>query len=112
RRDYSQGEDWWELYHYDFFCSRYEKDSNDTHFDFIGNFAYRISKELGREITPRSAGAYVICSQGPDRVAYLGEYLVYDVDLFGHTAMLYDATNGLISHGNIVRLGPGGLAFD
>ncbi|MFH1738958.1 MAG: prepilin-type N-terminal cleavage/methylation domain-containing protein [bacterium] len=104
----------WSLFEYPdyaFRCSRYI-DPAPSDFNYfwpeITLFAHRISEELGRTIiTPRS-GAYMISSQGPDRIPYSERRLFYDVE----TAILYDTTNGLNSPGDIVRLGPGGLSFE
>jgi hypothetical protein len=61
-----------------------------------------------------------LASSGPNRISNLGEYLVFGHETFdekfpnflpalnaGPTA-IYDATNGTVSAGDIVLVGPGG----
>ncbi|MFH1744060.1 MAG: prepilin-type N-terminal cleavage/methylation domain-containing protein [bacterium] len=86
---------------YDFWCAR-EPDTEYPHWGWVRDAARAVGKELNRVITPPSNGAYFFVSQGPDQMTYAGS----------GKAMLYDVTNGLVSYGDIVRGGPGGLTFN
>ncbi len=62
---------------------------------------------------PRDTGAvWGLCSWGPDKVTNLGLFLVFGeeylntLNFLGYPGCLYDPTNGTISAGDIVRIGP------
>ncbi|MFH1740936.1 MAG: prepilin-type N-terminal cleavage/methylation domain-containing protein [bacterium] len=98
---------------YEFWCSWSDPNrSAVSTFPWIRVITTRLSEDLRRKISSPLAGGYFILSQGPDRVCFFDAFRVYNVDVPTQTAALYDATNGLISPGDIVRGGPGGLAFD
>ena len=78
------------------------------------NWKYII--ELGNPTWPKSEKMWVLCSYGPDQRESYGVNLVWGEDYVNRTANLtarppfygaiYDATNGTISNGDIVRVGP------
>ena len=63
--------------------------------------------------TPPTSRVWAIISSGPDHWASLGEYMIFSEEymnrippFFSTPGCLYDPTNGTVSYGDIVRVGP------
>ncbi len=67
----------------------------------------------GAGLPPPTQKVWAIISSGPDHWASLGEYMIFGQEymervnpFFSTPGCLYDPTNGTISYGDIVRVGP------
>ncbi|HNT36811.1 MAG TPA: prepilin-type N-terminal cleavage/methylation domain-containing protein [bacterium] len=64
---------------------------------------------MTRPATPR---IWSLTSCGPNAVTNFGEYLIYgeavvnSINIWGFRGCIYDPTNGVVSDGDIVRIGP------
>ncbi len=98
----------------------------DTLYRYFGKYwrDLQLFGNAGNPLYPAEAPyLWSLASSGPDRQSNLGEYLIFGLDTFdakfpmGFPAFdagptcLYDPTNGTISAGDIVRVGPGGPQY-